>query len=60
MTNQQPITEVVLRCRDCGQHVAMKEAYQVCQSFQCKAKNWRDPIWSGWEIAHITRAEQAA
>jgi len=63
MADQPPIRDVVLRCRDCKQEIAISvsdvKPLQQCESYQCKhAELFRLNIsWSGWEIAHITRAE---
>jgi len=44
------IKEIVVRCRNCGQHrVASRDGIQ-CGNEHCAS-------WHGWEIAHINRAD---
>lgn len=61
MAEQDAIREVVLRCRDCGVVAKVTERGQTCHSYRCAIDAFRDSNlrWSGWEIAHITRAEAA-
>ena len=63
MADQPTIRDVVLRCRDCKRETPAIEPQQVCVTAACRyaqtyhgAGGYR---WSGWEIAHITRAEAA-
>jgi hypothetical protein len=61
MADQPPIRDVVLRCRDCFVEVKVTAVHQECQSFHCAftTRITGERKWSGWEIAHITRAEAA-